>query len=172
MGCKISVMATIGVRAALACALIFTAAPTLRGQRPRPAVGELDHTAWTIRDGAPSGVTALAQSADGVLWIGATTGLYRFDGVRFEPFEPPPSQPLPSLLINTLLALPDSSLWIGYTVGGVTMVAHGRVVSYSQRDGMPEGTVNAIVRDSTGNIWLATTTALARLHRGRWERVG
>jgi signal transduction histidine kinase/ligand-binding sensor domain-containing protein len=165
-------MATIGVRAAVACAFISVVAPTLRGQRPPPAIGELDHAVWTIRDGAPPGVTAFAQSADGVLWIGATTGLYRFDGVRFEPFEPPTPQPLPSLSISVLLALPDSTLWIGYTFGGASVLARGRVVSYSQRDGVPEGTINAIVRDSAGVIWVATTTGLARLRGGRWQRIG
>jgi len=169
---KISVMVTTGVRAAVACAFIAAAAPTLRGQRPPPAVGELEHTVWTIRDGAPPGVTAFAQSADGVLWIGATTGLYRFDGVRFELFEPPASQPLPFLSISALLALPDSTLWVGYTFGGASVLARGRVVSYSQRDGLPEGTINAIARDSAGDIWAATTTGLARLYGGRWQRIG
>ena len=60
-------MATTGVYAALACAVISAAAPALQGQRPTPAIGELDHTVWTIRDGAPSSVYALAQSADGML---------------------------------------------------------------------------------------------------------
>ena len=103
---KIGDMATLGVRAALLCAFIAAAAPATLAQRPAPRIGELDHTAWTIRDGAPSGVTALAQSADGTLWIGTTTGLYQFDGVRFEPFEPPAGVTLPSLGVNALLALP------------------------------------------------------------------
>jgi signal transduction histidine kinase/ligand-binding sensor domain-containing protein len=169
-------MITIGVRtAAITCALISaiaSAASAARGQQPGPPIAALDHTVWTIRDGAPSGITALAQSADGVLWIGAGTGLYRFDGVRFEPFDPPASQPLPSNAVMQLLALPDSTLWIGYSWGGVSRLAHGQVTSYGQRDGIPEGSINALARDSTGDIWVATTTGLARLHGGRWQQVG
>jgi PAS domain S-box-containing protein len=141
-------------------------------QRGPLTVRQLDHRSWTIRDGAPPGIHALAQSADGVLWIGTVTGLYQFDGVRFEPFEPPASQALPSLGILQLLALPDTTLWIGYNHGGVSQLAHGRVVSYTQRDGLPEGTINALARDSTGDVWAATTTGLARMHSGRWQRVG
>lgn len=165
-------MLSMRVRAALMCAFLAAAAPALRGQPPGPALGVLDHTVWTIREGAPSVVTALAQSADGVLWIGSTTGLYQFDGVRFERFEPPASKPLPSLSINVMLALSDGALWIGYHVGGVSVLRRGRVESYSQRDGLPEGTITALARDSAGSIWAATTTGLARLQGGRWQRIG
>jgi signal transduction histidine kinase/ligand-binding sensor domain-containing protein len=161
-----------GVRAALLGALVCAAGSTTRGQQPDPPVEALDHTVWTVRDGAPSGVRALAQSADGVLWIGANSGLYRFDGMRFEPFEPPSSRPLPALSVSALLALPDGTLWIGYNVGGVSVLARREVVSYGQRDGLPEGTVNAFARDSAGDVWAATTTGLARLRGGRWHRVG
>src|SRR5688500_16097792 len=169
---RIGVMATIGVRAALTCAFIAAAAPVLRAQRPTPAIGELDHAVWTIRDGAPSGVYALAQSADGMLWIGTTTGLYQFDGVRFEPFEPPAGVALPSLIVSALLALPDGKLWIGYTRGGASVLARGQLVSYGERDGMPAGGVTALAVDSTGNIWAATTTGLGRFRDNRWERIG
>src|SRR6185312_1007595 len=163
--------ATFGVRAALIGALVSAATSTSSGQLPQPPIGVLDHTVWTIRDGAPSGLRALVQSADGVLWIGATTGLYRFDGVRFEQFQPPGSQRLPSLWISTLLALPDTTLWIGYSMGGLSVLARGRLVSYSRQDGLPDGTAVAIARDSSGDMWVATTTGLARLHSGRWQQI-
>ncbi|MDB4875113.1 MAG: Adenylate cyclase, partial [Gemmatimonadetes bacterium] len=158
--------------AALLCVFISAVGPAARAQRPPSAVGELDHAAWTIRDGAPSGVRALAQSADGMLWIGAATGLYQFDGVRFELIEPPTGVALPSLSVNTLLALPNGKLWIGYSQGGASLLARTRVVSYGERDGMPAGTVTAFAVDSAGNIWAATTTGLARFRDDRWQRIG
>ena len=63
------------------------------------SVRQLHHTSWSLREGVPSAITAITQAADGVLWLGTATGLYRFDGVRFEPFEPAPSQPLPGLVV-------------------------------------------------------------------------
>src|SRR6266550_3808073 len=50
---------------------------------------ELHHTGWRAKDGAPSQITALAQTADGYLWIGSSVGLFRFDGVQFERYRPP-----------------------------------------------------------------------------------
>jgi ligand-binding sensor domain-containing protein len=163
---------TIAARVARGCAIIAVATSVARAQQRAQSVAELDHAVWTIRDGAPTGVVALAQSADGMLWIGTTTGLYQFDGVKFEPFEAPPGVALPGLSVNALLALPDGKVWVGYSRGGASVLAGGRFVSYGQRDGMPVGTVTAFAVDSSGNIWAATTTGLARFRDDRWQRIG
>src|SRR5688572_22369353 len=55
-------------------------------------VRQYARTAWTVQDGAPGAVRHLAQGVDGVLWIASERGLFQFDGVRFERFEPPPGQ--------------------------------------------------------------------------------
>jgi ligand-binding sensor domain-containing protein len=47
-------------------------------------IDQLYHTAWTIKDGAPSRISNIAQSTEGYLWLTAAAGLYRFDGVTFE----------------------------------------------------------------------------------------
>jgi signal transduction histidine kinase len=159
-------------RVAFMCVVVPVATSMARAQHPGPAVAELDHATWTIRDGAPTGINALAQSADGVLWIGAMTGLYQFDGARFEAFEPPAGQTMPSLSVSALLALPDGVLWIGYSRGGASRVARGRLVHYDQRAGLPDGSVTAFARDSAGDIWAATTTGLARFRGDRWQRIG
>ena len=51
-------------------------------------IAQFAHTAWGPKDGAPSVVAALAQSADGYFWLGSSVGLYRFDGVVFERTSP------------------------------------------------------------------------------------
>jgi hypothetical protein len=73
------------MRAVRVLALIFVVGSPAPGQQPSPPIGALEHTVWTAQDGAPVGIRALAQSADGLLWIETASGLYRFDGVRFEP---------------------------------------------------------------------------------------
>src|SRR6266850_7969229 len=47
-------------------------------------IAQYIHTAWKAQDGAPADAWSLAQTADGWLWLGTSTGLYRFDGIRFE----------------------------------------------------------------------------------------
>jgi signal transduction histidine kinase len=157
---------------ALLCALEASVSLGALAQSDAPRLRQLHHVAWTNRDGAPSQVGSLAQSADGFLWLGTRLGLYRFDGVHFERFDAPAGTSLPGLAINMLLALPDTSLWIGYAFGGASVLAGGRLVNYGERDGLPRGTVTAFARDSDGTMWAATTTGLACLINGRWQRVG
>ena len=146
-----------------------TAVSSASAQEPAQTLSQLYHTAWTLRDGAPAGIEALAQTADGFLWLGSGTGLFRFDGVRFELFEPPAHQSMPSTNVSALFATPDSGLWVGYRFGGVSLMQRGTIRSYGERDGLPRGSVLSIVEDSAGTTWVGTTSALARLEEGRWR---
>jgi ligand-binding sensor domain-containing protein len=76
-------------RVVFALSVAATGGPPVLAQSPEPTLSQLYHTAWTIRDGAPADANTLAQTADGFLWLGAPSGLFRFDGVRFELFDPP-----------------------------------------------------------------------------------
>jgi signal transduction histidine kinase/ligand-binding sensor domain-containing protein len=134
-------------------------------------LAQYEHTAWGVREGAPGGIRSLAQGADGVLWIASDRGLFQFDGVRFERFEPPPGQTLLPRAPNVLLALPDTSLWIGHLTAGVSVFRRGRILTYGTQDGLPGGAVTAIARDSGGTMWAATSRGLARLVGERWEAI-
>ena len=88
------------------------------GQRRDRTIFQFQHTGWTAKDGAPGSAWALEQTPDGYLWMGTPTGLYRFDGIRFELYQPPSGQRFRSDYIVSLLATPDGGLWIGYRTGG------------------------------------------------------
>src|SRR5260370_33588102 len=123
----------------LTCAA--TAGSGVAGQEPVRSLAQLYHTAWTTRDGAPAQITALAQTADGFLWLGSSTGLFRFDGIRFELFEPPPQQALRSGDISALLPLRDGGLWVGYRLGGASLIEPGGLRGDGGGDGLPSGNV-------------------------------
>ena len=152
--------------------LVLVCCPRAPGLAQSLDLRQYAHTAWTVQDGAPGAVRNLAQGADGVLWIASERGLFQFDGVRFERFEPPPGQTMLPYGTHILLALPDTSLWIGHFTSGVSVLHRGRIVTYDAEDGLPGGTVTAIARDSAGAMWASTTRGLARLDGGRWEEIG
>ncbi len=154
----------------LTCAA--TAGSGVAAQEPVRSLAQLYHTAWTTRDGAPAQITALAQTADGFLWLGSSTGLFRFDGIRFELFEPPPQQALRSGDISALLPLRDGGLWVGYRLGGASLIEPESIRSYGEGDGLPSGTVLTFAADADGTIWVGAAGGLARLDQGRWHRVG
>ena len=63
--------------------------PSLFGQTQASANVQVGHDSWTFKEGVPADVECLAQTKDGILWLGGPTGLFRFDGMRFEPFSSP-----------------------------------------------------------------------------------
>src|SRR5215468_1796146 len=87
------------------------------------------HRAWLVRDGFFSGAPdAITQTADGYIWIGTDSGLFRFDGGRFEPWSSPDGKKLPSSIIRHILGARDGSLWIGMHPGLAHLVDHKLVL--------------------------------------------
>ncbi|HEY2470500.1 MAG TPA: two-component regulator propeller domain-containing protein [Terracidiphilus sp.] len=152
--------------------LIFLCVPLYGIDRDRK-LAELYHTAWTFKEGAPSEVHALAQTTDGFLWLGTASGLFCFDGIRFQPFKPPSGQSFPQRNVVSLFAVPDGGLWVGYWYGGVSFIKGGTVTEYGKSDGLPSQAVWAFARDRQGVIWIAAGKGgLARLEGARWQKIG
>ncbi len=99
------------------------------------------HTAWSGKDGAPSGVQAMAQSKAGLLWLGAHNGLYNFDGVRFSSVRRVNSTELPGGEVYSLLAPRAGGLWVSYLFGGASFLDDGKATNYSRAEGLPQGTI-------------------------------
>jgi PAS domain S-box-containing protein len=135
-------------------------------------IAQFAHTAWGPKDGAPSVVEALAQSVDGYLWLGSSDGLYRFDGVVFERYQPQSGGPFPAQEVSSLLALPNGDLWIGFSSGAVSLLRNGNATNYTVREGVPNGAIWSFTQDREGTIWAATTSGLARLEGDRWKEAG
>lgn len=158
--------------AGLCVCLLFLAIPVYGIDRDRKLT-DLYHTGWTFKDGAPSEIYALAQTTDGFLWLGTTTGLFRFDGIRFELYVPPSGQAFPPRSIASLFAAPDGGLWVGYRYGGVSFIQNGAVTDYGTAAGLPSRTVLAFARDKSGAIWAAVEKGgLARFQGSHWKMVG
>ena len=156
----------------LVAALIGLMTSNAKALDPTRAIYQYAHTAWGPKDGAPSGVAALAQSADGYLWLGGPDGLYRFDGIVFERYQPQSGGPFSTRNINSLLALPNGDLWIGFQSGAISLLRNGNATNYTVRDGVPGGVVWGFAQDREGTIWAATSSGLARLESNRWKEVG
>src|SRR5215471_3002140 len=136
-------------------------------------LADLFHTAWTFKDGAPAEIHALAQTTDGFLWLGAATGLFRFDGIRFQAYKPQSGQAFPQRSVASLFAAPDGGLWVGYWYGGVSFIKNGTVTDYGKPEGLSSHAVLAFARDRQGAIWIAAgEDGLARLEGSRWGKIG
>src|SRR5258708_35578749 len=63
-------------------------------------------------------------------------------------------------------------MWIGYVRSGASIIAADHLADFGQNEGLPPGSITAFARDSSGAIWAATTTGLARLDGTRWRTLG
>src|SRR4051812_29006489 len=80
-------------------------------------IAQLHHKSWIAKDGVPPSITSMAQTADGYLWLGTAAGLFRFDGVRFEAYQPRQGS-YPNATVYALKAQPGGGLWIGWQQTG------------------------------------------------------
>src|SRR5688572_10181433 len=82
------------------------------------SVTQYSSRVWQMDDGLPqNSVQALAQTADGYLWIGTQNGLARFDGVRFTIFDNQNVTAFKNASVTALLTARDGKLWVGTPAG-------------------------------------------------------
>ncbi len=98
------------VIAALA-AVLFTA--SAHAIDPNRTISQYIRERWGSEKGFTAGaVTAIAQTADGYLWIGTEKGLIRFDGLSFRPFQQASPASFPIGPVQSLIADVQGNLWI------------------------------------------------------------
>jgi len=120
---------------------------------PDALLSQYGHTAWRVQDGAlPGAPNAIAQTADGYLWVGTNAGLHRFDGVKFVAFSPPNGERLRSTGIVSLMAARDGSLWIGTTQG----IAHWSRDRLTEISGV-RGSIPKILEGEDREVWFVRT---------------
>ena len=128
---------------------------------------------WTVNDGIPLGaVHAIVQDTDGYLWLGTTSGLVRFDGARFTPWQTLHSDPLPGGAVYALHQSADGTLWVGLEGDGRTITVRalrgGRDL-VTDAGTPPRGWVTCLFSDRGGAVWAVSSGTLYRLRNGRWD---
>jgi signal transduction histidine kinase/ligand-binding sensor domain-containing protein len=143
----------IGTLAALA----VWAAPLWADLNPGEAVTQYHRDSWTVDDGLPhNSVSALAQTANGYIWIATELGLARFDGLKFTTFDKSNTPELKTSALDALLADKHGNLWIGTLGGGLTVNRNGRFQTYTTTDGLLSDVVISLFESSRGAIWVGT----------------
>jgi signal transduction histidine kinase/streptogramin lyase len=149
----------------------LVAALTARGALaldPHKTLTQYSHRSWGQQDGLPQDtVRAIAQTADGYLWLGTDEGLARFDGYDFTVFNKSHGD-LPSNSISVLAAVPDGSLWIG-TPGGLVQYRDKRFHTYTTRDGLADNAITSLYPDHADTLWIVAGGTLIRFSDGRFS---
>src|ERR1700724_1496265 len=130
---------------------------------------------WRRGDGLPgNSVYAIAQAADGYLWIGTENGLARLDGQQFVAVGALSPSVFRSRLVGALAAGRDGTLWIG-TERGLLRMRGGVVAPEGPPGGLAsDAAVSALAEDGGGDLWIGTRLGLLRRSAasGKVTRVG
>ncbi len=164
------------IRTLRACNLLFVLfLPFLStsvsfAQTSEQPIADIYHTGWTTRDGAPRGVTSLAQTRNGYLWIGTILGLYRFDGSQFSQYpDPAGSFSLPSNNITALAADGKDGIWVGYDHRGLSHLFRGEIVNVDLPSPFESSSVDGIFCCARGSVWVLAGDTILRWHNASWE---
>lgn len=97
------------------------------------------------------------RDANGVLWIGAESGLLRWDGVGKVVAE---NDGLPAWAhVISVDPSEPGCVWLG-TDRGIGRWENGKIVMYGLADGLPDTNLLQVVRDARGTIWAGGPNAV------------
>lgn len=127
------------------------------------------HTGWMPSDGAPADVRMIVQDADGWLWIGASSGLFRFDGITFERIHAIDGNRLRKNHIAQVAYL-GGAIWIGYDFGGLERFKDGVATYFGAETGLPATTVQILAQAPGGPVSVVLPDGLYEYSGKKWAR--
>ncbi|HWD17920.1 MAG TPA: hypothetical protein VHB20_01465, partial [Verrucomicrobiae bacterium] len=114
---------------------------------------------WTTRDGlADDCVKALTDDSSGAMWVGTPSGLNRIKGHEIKKFTT--ADGLSGSNIICLFRDTGDGLWIGGRE--LTRYRNGKFSVIRVGDGLPVTTIQAMIEDDMGCLWLATAHGILR----------
>ena len=108
-------------------------------------------------------VKAIAETADGAIWVGTQVGVCRLLGDGRFACLGDEAPGLAAASVMALRATDDGSLWIGTRTGFFHRGPDGETTAYTEATSdLPSDLVSAITEDDDGFLWLSTSRGLAR----------
>ena len=170
--------------AAMALALLVAVLPpTARPASAQPGRGlgdvrvlspTVSVRAWTVESGLPqSAVTELVRDGNGFVWGATFGGMFRFDGRTIRRYT---SADLSALSGNSVTALATEhggALLVGTPEGRLVRLRNGQMVDSIPPLPLAEKatTVDDILADRPGDLWVRRSDWVQRRFQGRWSPV-
>ena len=105
----------------------------------------------------PERVTCFAELTDGKIWCGTQDQIWEFDGKNWAVVRRGFDH------INSLQAARDGSTWVASNAG-LFRYYQGAWVENGTEEGLASTTVGAVLEDSRGQLWAATSHGLSLFH--------
>ncbi len=152
-----------GGAAALLLALCLLASPHVCARTEEAGETSNDYnsyvqTIYGSRNGLPCGeANDIAQTNDGILWIGTYAGLYRYNGSEFRWMNEYDSV----RNVNCLYVDEEGRLWIGTNDNGLSISINESIANVvDTSSGLPSNSVRSIIQGSDGYYYIGTTGSM------------
>ncbi len=130
-------------------------APEAWALDPNRAITQYVRDMWLRNDGLPDGeINAIAQTADGYLWLGTRRGLVRFDGNRFRVFTSADTPAMSSSNVWGLAPAADGGLWFTTFGGVVHRSGDGHLAVYDAKQGLHVPNTMTVAETPGGCVWV------------------
>ena len=136
-----------------------------------PELTNFHHTMWTSEDGLGA-VFDIQQAADGYLWLTTSTGVFRFDGVRFQSVEEATNGAAPNREIHAVFLAASGGVWLKTRAAGLLFWKDGRLTTFTDRRCTPVLQMEGIAEDRDGSLWLQTSGGLFHMRGSACEQIG
>jgi signal transduction histidine kinase/ligand-binding sensor domain-containing protein len=103
-------------------------------------------------------ISAVYEDREGNIWIATDGGLDRFRDFAV---------PIISTTSGSVLSATDGSIWAGAS-SGLRRWKNGQTTIYTMKDGLPDNSVESLLEDDRGRIWIATTLGVIVFEGGRF----
>ncbi|WP_229260009.1 sensor histidine kinase [Duganella aquatilis] len=133
------------------------------------SLAHYQHTSFTKKEGAPF-PDKVVETADGYLWADNGKGVSRFDGQRFQPFEPFPGEALGGKDANNLFAPKAGGLWMAHASGGASFIKNGHVSVYGKEQGFDSILAALFFEDRRGDVIAYTAPGFMKFSGGKWVK--
>jgi len=95
----------------------------------------------------------LLQVNSGYILAATSAGLFRFDGIAFHRLTHLTNT---SIHVTAVYQLKDGKIWVGFADGHLGWLQHNKVILQYPEEGTPKVSINKIIEDKQGKVWIAT----------------
>ncbi|MBR4208341.1 MAG: response regulator [Lachnospiraceae bacterium] len=125
-------------------------------------------TVYGLYEGLNSSqINSVTQTGDGYIWAGSYSGLYRYDGMKFEQVN------LDKRICNAMILYADTRgrLWIGTNDSGLACYDPDKetIRFFDRENGMSADSIRDICEDEKGNIYVSTVSYINKINLSNSE---
>ena len=132
---------------------------------------EFHHRMWTSDNGIGA-VFDIQQASNGYLWLTTSTGVFRFDGVRFQSIEEVTNGAVQNSEIHSAFLASSGGVWLKTRAVGLLFWEDGRLNVFPDRRCTPALQMEGLAEDRDGSLWVQGSGGFFHLRGSVCDPVG